>query len=63
METNAKPLAKSLHTVSVLVNLARHLMVAGLDADKAMTQALVILDLQDKPDVYGLVAAARKQLK
>jgi hypothetical protein len=32
-------------------------------ASASSAQALVILDLADKPDVYGLVDAARKQLK
>jgi hypothetical protein len=58
----SKPLAKSLHTVSVLVNLSRHLMLAGLSAPKALEQACIILDLADKPDVYDLKGQALKQL-
>jgi len=62
-----KPLAKSLHTVTVLVNVARVMR----NADKIGRQswaayvyeALVALNLQDKPDSYGLANQAIKQLE
>jgi hypothetical protein len=64
-----KPLAKSLHTVTVLVRVAklhlshRRLMGDGAAANAfAVGQALETLGLGDMPDTYGLVAAAIKQL-
>lgn len=57
-----KPIAKSLHTVSVLVNVSRHLMLAGLTTQRAVEQACVILELEGKPDVYDLKGQALKQL-
>lgn len=65
-----KPLAKSLHTVSVLVNLSRYFMAdAGhlpnlyRNQDEALRKALLALKLDSKPDQYGLVEAARTQLR
>ena len=66
----SKPLAKSLHTVSVLVNLARHLNDAYSYQnvpkhqvyEACIDHACRILELEGKPDVYGLKAAALKQL-
>lgn len=63
-----KPLAKSLHTITVLVNVARIMR----NNDRTGTaqswtayvyEALVALGLDDKPDVYGLADAAIKQLE
>ena len=51
-----KPLPKSLHTVTVLAKLARHLSV-----DPA--EILAALGYSEDADPYGLTAAARKQLK
>lgn len=51
-----KDVAKSLHTVTVLVQVAR---ANGGNLDLAMT----ILGLAGRPDPYGLKAAALKQLK
>lgn len=64
MET-VKPLAKSLHTVSVLVNLARYLLQGDPKVHSEFTaieQACVILELEGKPDVYDLKGQALKQL-
>ena len=59
-----KPLAKSLHTVTVLVRVAR--LVSKLNSDiandAAVIGALQVLGLADMPDTYGLTAAAIKQL-
>jgi hypothetical protein len=59
-----KPLAKSLHTVTVLVRVALnakrtypHLSDSGL-----VYVALKILGLHDMPDTNGLEAQAIKQL-
>ncbi len=61
-----KPLAKSLHTVTVLVRVAhevRNRQFPPLDADSAVARALDILGLTEQPDSYGLAAAAIKQLR
>lgn len=59
----AKPLAKSLHTVTVLVNVAKHLRHGGtLDATVAVQQAADILGLGGMPDSYGLIAQAVKKV-
>lgn len=60
-----KPLAKSLHTVTVLVRVAhevRNRQFPPLPADAAMGRALDILGLTGQPDSYGLAAQAIKQL-
>jgi hypothetical protein len=63
MSNTAKPLAKSLHTVTVLVQVSRHLMDCyHHDADFAVGRAVDILGLKGKPDIYGLVDLARNQL-
>lgn len=61
-----KPLAKSLHTVTVLVRVAheiRNRQFPPLDADSAISRALDILGLTGQPDAYGLAAQAEKQLR
>jgi hypothetical protein len=59
-----KPLAKSLHTVSVLVQVALYVLQSnGATNNKAaIDAAIAILGLSDKPDVYDLKGAALKQL-
>jgi len=61
-----KPVAKSLHTITVIVQVARmHLSGRELSAankDIAVTVALNILGLAGREDPYGLAATARKQL-
>jgi hypothetical protein len=61
-----KPVAKSLHTITVIVQVARmHLSGRELTAgnkDIAITVALNILGLAGRADPYGLAAIARKQL-
>jgi hypothetical protein len=66
-----KPLAKSLHTVTVLVRVAKLYRSsrdwsAGGTAQEAnayaVSQALEALGLADMPDDYGLAAQAIKQL-
>jgi len=62
----SKPLAKSLHTVTVLVRTTKAIAdyegIAPTDA-KAIDLALAVLGLDDMPDAYGLVAQAAKQLR
>ena len=62
--SDVKPLAKSLHTVSVLVQVALYVLQSnGATSNKAaIDNACVILGLSDKPDVYDLKGAALKQL-
>lgn len=60
----AKPLAKSLHTVTVLVRVARSLALSDkLDDVSALKSAEVILGLDMLPDPYGLRVAALKQMR
>jgi len=64
-----KPVAKSLHTITVIVQVARfHMGVnqfggpANLKKEAAIAGALNILGLAGRDDPYGLAAAALKQL-
>ena len=65
----SKPIAKSLHTVTVLVRVATlHLNRIGADdspeirARLAMSYALDTLGLSNSPDTYGLIGQAIKQV-
>lgn len=56
-------LPKSLHTVTVLVNVARIFQkMTGAAADEAIRLALGSLGYADAPDVYELAAKARAVL-
>lgn len=61
-----KPLAKSLHTVTVLVRVANALYERRTNPRDTIGHALAlasdVLGLSDMPDTYGLIAAAFKQL-
>lgn len=60
----SKPLAKSLHTVTVLVRVALDIQRrAPMANDCAISAALDILGLSDMPDTYGLALQAEKQLR
>jgi hypothetical protein len=64
--TPTKPIPKSLHTVTVLVAVARlHLRkyVSGGSPGLAVDDAIETLGLAGKPDTYGLRAAALKVLE
>ena len=66
MTTEAKPLPKSLHTVTVLVRAATMYMDTIGDYRRpsaALDQAMHYLGLDEKPDTYGLKEAALKQLE
>jgi hypothetical protein len=59
---NDKPVAKSLHTVTVIVQVAREFRKGFHSTDEALRLALETLGLAGRPDPYGLAAQARKQL-
>lgn len=56
-----KPLAKSLHTVSVLVNVATALKGNG-SIESAMQQTVVILGYDGADDPYDLIGKALAQM-
>lgn len=60
--TNPKPIAKSLHTVTVIVQVARGFIETGSTPGGAVEAAKDVLGLAGRPDPYGLAAAALKQL-
>lgn len=62
MANNIVP--KSLHTVRVLVEVARLYMQhdTELSADTAVTQALIVLGYGNTPDIYELGNKAVQQL-
>lgn len=67
----AKPVAKSLHTVSVIIQVARlheangvgsNLIDAGEARTKQVSEAMATLGLAGRPDPYNLAGAALAQL-
>lgn len=73
MKTTGPTLAKSLHTHSVLVNVALHVAVSTTAIDVPLTRhkacaraavdaALAILQLSDKDDPYALAERAREHV-
>ena len=60
----SKPLAKSLHTITVLVRVALYMKGKNPEFNNvfAVDMALGILGLGDMPDVHGLAEQAIKQL-
>jgi hypothetical protein len=59
-----KTLPKSLHTVTVLVNVARrYVEVERYPANEAIEKALEDLGYGGAPDPYGLASAALKALE
>lgn len=61
-----KPIPKSLHTVTVLVKLAKHargLLIMGDNADRrSIAWAVEFLGYTGTPDTHELAAAALKQM-
>jgi len=55
-----KPIAKSLHTITVIVQVAKllHRKNPTIGIEGAVTAALEALQLQGKPDTYGLATRA-----
>lgn len=60
--TNERKLPKSLHTVTVLQELAYCFYAGGLSRADAMNKALDVLGYLSCPDPYGLVEKGRKAL-
>jgi hypothetical protein len=60
--TNTRPVAQSLHTVTVIVQVARVYIKGFYTVDQALELSLETLGLAGRPDPYGLAAQARKQL-
>ena len=64
-----KPIAKSLHTLTVIGQVAAMLRKINLSdrrlnsVDGAVEMALEALELAGKPDVYGLAAKAAKSVR
>lgn len=73
MNSNQKPVAKSLHTITVIMQVTRHVAATcAYTTDErrnnpttanAMAEALIILGLNDRPDPYGLAAKSLKLLE
>lgn len=55
----AKQIAKSLHTVTVIIQVARSLR--RRDKREAIAEAMEILELAGRADPYGLEAKALRQ--
>ena len=59
-----KPIAKSLHTITVIAQVAAMIRATNsASVDGAVEMALQILGLAGKPDVYGLAAKAAKSVR
>jgi hypothetical protein len=58
-----KAVAKSLHTVTVIVQVTNHIAATGASMESALDQAMIVLGLAARPDPYGLRGAALKQLE
>lgn len=71
MTNSSKPLAKSLHTVSVLVKLAgvartmgrnSGIVASKLTDENCVTEAMIMLGIDQLADPHGLRAAAVKAM-
>lgn len=64
-DAGVRPMAKSLHTVSVLVNVSTYLMQSNLAAapEGAINLACALLNLDEMPDPHGLMEQALKQVR
>jgi hypothetical protein len=60
---NSKPVPKSLHTVTAIVNVAKFHMGVGMLPVVALDVAMTILGLSGRDDPHGLAEQALKQLK
>jgi hypothetical protein len=64
MTTNQTPVAKSLHTITVIVQVARlHYIRDDSTYEGAVYDAMDTLGLAGRPDPYGLRARALAQLE
>lgn len=60
---NTKPIAKSLHTITVIVQVAEHLMAnENYLPQAAVFKAMIVLGLDGRDDPYHLRNAAMKAL-
>jgi hypothetical protein len=62
MNTETKPVAKSLHTVTVIVQVARRIRTAGQTDEHAVDEAMTVLGLAGREDPWGTRTAALKQI-
>ena len=63
MTAPAKPLPKSLHTVTAIVRVARFIYNEGCPSrPEAIADAIDILGYRGAADPYGLAAASLKQM-
>ncbi len=63
MAENINQLPKSLHTITVLVNLTRHFSeVDDQPYEDALERAINVLGLDTKNDIHGLVPKVAKQI-
>lgn len=58
LPTSTTPVAKSLHTLTVIQQVAADIMRRQVDTETALSQAMTILGLAGRPDPYGLQARA-----
>lgn len=64
MSKASKPVAKSLHTITVIVQVAKLCRgIHGGTVEAALESALVTLGLAGRDDPYGLAKIALNQLK
>jgi hypothetical protein len=63
---NTKPIPKSLHTVRVLVTMAKLMeynkLNGATDTETALEAAIYLLGYANAPDVHGLFQQALRQL-
>ena len=59
----SKPIPKSLHTVTVLVAMAKLIHATyGYNLRDCVTHALIELDYKDQDDQYGLIEQTMKKI-
>lgn len=63
VEGEIRAVAKSLHSITVIKQVALLHMVDGASPELGVLRALDTLGLTGRPDPYGLAATALKQLK
>lgn len=63
MTQEAKAVAKSLHTITVIVQVARlHMESNGQDKTAGVAAAMETLGLANRPDPYGLAEKALRMM-
>ncbi len=64
MSKNQKPVARALHTITVILQVAHHALETECDTvEQAHALAMRVLGLAGRPDPNGLAAITLKQLK